>query len=245
MKNAILIFSILLLSVAINSCSDNCNATEPILEKSISEMFKEAIADAQVVNEDEIYTGLNPIIKSNQNLVWNGDYVLVVSLTKYNTSYPIGDTVITKWGETWVTVAPDLKNFFKTKVFDNDSLELLRYYQLLGLPYNSNQKYIIEFWVNPNDLFRPCPDPEITDTKAELYFPEGTDSTHIKWFNNNIIYSYYSSPIQSKYPWTRLGYTYDWANPNSKGEIGLSEYVLKTGSKIIVKSNQLAVDYNK
>ena len=34
-------------------------------------------------------------------------------------------------------------------------------------------------------------------------------------------------------PWTRLGYTYDWGNPNSK--YGLSEFIVKDGAEIEVK----------
>ncbi|CAO0820551.1 hypothetical protein DFAR_1690006 [Desulfarculales bacterium] len=33
---------------------------------------------------------------------------------------------------------------------------------------------IMEFWVNSGDLFRPSPDPEITNTVAELNFPQGS-----------------------------------------------------------------------
>jgi hypothetical protein len=36
------------------------------------------------------------------------------------------------------------------------------------------------------------------------------------------------------YPWTRLGYTYDWGNP--KSEIGLSEFVIKNGAPIKIHS---------
>jgi hypothetical protein len=35
-----------------------------------------------------------------------------------------------------------------------------------------------------------------------------------------------------RYPWTRLGYTYDWGS--SITEIGLSEFVIKKNSQIIV-----------
>jgi hypothetical protein len=36
------------------------------------------------------------------------------------------------------------------------------------------------------------------------------------------------------YPWTQLGYTYDWGNPES--EVGLSEFVIRKGSTVVIKS---------
>ena len=35
-----------------------------------------------------------------------------------------------------------------------------------------------------------------------------------------------------RFPWTRLGYTYDWGNSTS--EIGLSEFVIKNNSQVTV-----------
>jgi hypothetical protein len=45
------------------------------------------------------------------------------------------------------------------------------------------------------------------------------------------------------YPWTRLGYTYDWA-PDAK-EVGMSEYVLQTGSGIWVEQTTTAAAFFK
>ena len=44
------------------------------------------------------------------------------------------------------------------------------------------------------------------------------------WFNGNIIYSYFTSD----YPWTRLGYTYDWAEDSD--EYGLTEFLILGGT---------------
>jgi hypothetical protein len=90
-------------------------------------------------------------------------------------------------------------------------------------------------WVSPNDLFRPSPDPEISDHEAELDFPESrryvtVSQSHRKWINDLIQTSY--GP--DGYPWTRLGYTYDWGNPAD--EIGLSEFVIRSGATITVKA---------
>ena len=110
----------------------------------------------------------------------------------------------------------------------------IRLKQLLGLPPDAVKSRFVKIWVYPYDLFRPSPDPEITDLEAELTFPESkflnVSNEYIKWFNEPEAGSY----GQSGYPWTRLGYTYDWVNPDS--EVGLSEFVINKGSIIEVKT---------
>ncbi|MBU6351343.1 MAG: hypothetical protein KGS73_14490 [Chloroflexi bacterium] len=42
-----------------------------------------------------------------------------------------------------------------------------------------------------------------------------------------------STRFLERYPWTRLGYTYDWSN--SASEVGLSEFVVAAGSTVAVE----------
>jgi len=123
---------------------------------------------------------------------------------------------------------------------------------------------MLELWVAPKDLFRPCPDTEISDTVCELDFPldafhtpdlanlvratagpdYGAFMTYPNWFANQSRYAY--TPGANPYPWTRLGYTYDWGN---NSHVGLSEFVLHgrkvDGSSISVgiKSVKTTVSY--
>ena len=46
------------------------------------------------------------------------------------------------------------------------------------------------------------------------------------------------------YPWTQLGYTYDWA-PGAESEVGESEFVVRAGSEVIVESVTSQADYCK
>jgi len=196
-------------------------------------VYQSAINDAMIADEGEIYTNLTPIVESNHNLSWQGEgadkRVLMVVWTRFPSSYPVGQKVNTSWGDTWVTVYPEINNFFKNHPTADLDLRL-RVAQLLGLPPDSQNSYFVEVWVKPVDLFRPAADSEINDTTAQIEFPDSTDPAYEKWFNDNIIYSYFPK----RYPWTRLGYTYDWGNP--KSEIGLSEYVIMKDSEVIVKS---------
>ncbi len=59
------------------------------------------------------------------------------------------------------------------------------------------------------------------------YLMEGD---HAVFFANQKISSY----KVKGYPWTRLGYTYDW-NPNTT-DYGASEYVIKKNSKVEIVS---------
>ncbi|WP_394701118.1 hypothetical protein [uncultured Methanolobus sp.] len=204
----------------------------------LDQMYQAAIEDAMVAEDEEIYTELSPIIESNTELQWSevsGDkYVLVVTWTKYPESYPVDSNVSTWWGDTWVMVIPELKDFVEQNDVQNDELTL-RLEQLIGLPHDDGNEYFVEMWVRPDDLFRPTPDPEVTDTQAQLEFNENVSQEHVEWFNslNNSTYD--------EYPWTRLGYTYDWGNPDS--DIGLSEYVIQNSSTVIVSSVSTTSDY--
>ncbi len=207
---------------------------------TLQQMYQNAIEDAMIAKPVEISNNLTPIVESNSDLVWSGEAgnksVLVVTLTKYASSYPVGEEVTTSWGETWVTVVPEIQNFFQSNV-GSDANFTLRTLQLLGLPPNSSSTYFVEMWVSPQSLFRPTPDSEVTDNTAQLDFPSSTTSEYKDWFNGNIVYSYYPE----RYPWTRLGYTYDWADTAS--HVGLSEFVLKQNSTVTVQAVYTINDY--
>ena len=127
---------------------------------------------------------------------------------------------------------------------------------------------IVEMWVNQEDLYRPTPDPETSDHKAELAvqlnetinvwgldckkwaFPNpylffSTDQTYQSWFAYNAATTYYNpSTPKNTAPWTRLGYTYDWAPPAPASgpggqaggaptnHVGASEFMIKTHSNL-------------
>ena len=91
--------------------------------------------------------------------------------------------------------------------------------------------------VHPEDLFRPSPDPEVTDSVASLDFPAEVSQTHKDWIDGLMASSY----GEDGYPWTRLGYTYDWAPGAS--EIGASEFVIRSGSTVGVDSVQSLAEY--
>lgn len=206
---------------------------------TLEQRYEWAIEDAMIAKPSEISNNLTPITVNNSNLIWQGEgdnaSVLVVTWTKYANSYPVGANVSTTWGYTWVTAAPELQRFFENHVSSGQNLTL-RAAQLLGLPANTTNTYFVELWVKPQALFRPTPDNEINDTTASLTFPSTATADYKVWFNNYIITAYY--PM--KYPWTRLGYTYDW---DSSNHVGLSEFVIWQNSTVTVKSVTPTLEY--
>jgi hypothetical protein len=213
----------------------NVYAVKATGQLSLDEMYTDAIEDAMVAKPSEVYSGLTAITENNSNLIWQNGSVLVVTWTKYISSYPVNGTVSTNWGNTWVTVAPEIQTFFHDHV-SSDTNATIRAAELLGMPANTTNTYFVELWVKPQALFRPTPDNETTDNTASLAFPDNATADYKAWFNSNIITSYY--PM--KYPWTRLGYTYDWGNEN---HVGLSEFILKQNSTVTVKSVMPTAEY--
>ncbi|MEI6090569.1 MAG: hypothetical protein WCR42_08975 [bacterium] len=236
---SIIAIAIMLFSGCTDSPTDNKDTT------TLEEKYQSAIVDAMIADSNEISHSLIPVVLWNSDLYWqrfeDTTYVLALILTKYPSSYPVDQTVATSWGDTWVSVVPELHDFFKNYQFSTDSALQLRLQQLLGLPATSGSQYLVEAWVKPENLFRPAPNYAISDTVADLYFPSGINPEYIIWFNNNIITSYYPEKGKTKYPWTRLGYTYDWGNPMH--EEGLSEFVLRKNSQVIVKSVKTPREY--
>ncbi|MFT5165811.1 MAG: hypothetical protein ACI8P3_001041 [Saprospiraceae bacterium] len=215
-------------------------------DKKAAKLYQRSIEDAIYPEAKKVDTNLVPLDKQNKNLVWksiNGeDYILVVTW-KQNVSYyqKYLDSLFYNTGPypVWITAAPELLHKMK-KV--KRKYEVQRLKQLLGLPPNAVYSYFVEFWVKPEDLFRPCPDKDVLDKKCDLYFPDQTDSTHIDWINENRISRYYQHELFDQYPWTQLGYTYDW-NPKNKSHVGLSEFVIGADKNIAVAAIYTTSEY--
>jgi len=239
---------------------------------SLEDLYRQAVEDASVVEHGEIYRNLvgisSPEAKNNPELLrWkeiSGEqYVLVCTLAGgylQGKNWKSGQVAqLSKTDNLWVTAVPELKNFFKERGLiptDHDSL-LLRIKQLLGLPAGEDSRLLVEFWVRPADLFRPCPDSDPADHEAQLSYP--WKSSPFQIFNSDrLIHSYVDEDhpdvilnykqwyenlnattysAETPYPWTQLGYTYDWSDDRfNNGHIGLSEFIVIGGSKIVIEN---------
>lgn len=135
----------------------------------------------------------------------------------------------------FVTVVPQLKNICRKKNFGIHQGVSLRLEELLGLPQQSQKDYFVEAWVQPDDLIRPCRDREIADRTCGLTIGDTTlqeYKTYLGWLATG----------NAGYPFTQLGYTYDWKKRNGSHE-GLSEFLIDQKSNIVIKDYIETCDY--
>jgi hypothetical protein len=210
-----------------------------------AKLYQEAIQTAMYPAGDTPDTSLIAITPNNTRLQWknicNQNYVLVLTW-KSGKFYPDSGIYNTgSWSPIWVTTAPELKERMKKETYTDANLRLK---QLLGLPPSASYSYFYEMWVHPDDLFRPCPDKEITDGRCNVCFShkDSTDADHIKWINDTRLSRYYACGLYNQYPWTELGYTYDW-NPQNKSHIGLCEFVIRQHSRVYIKKVYTTQEY--
>jgi hypothetical protein len=183
-----------------------------------------------------------------------------------------GQECPTYWYNSWVTVVPELKNLLGSSP---SLLRLAQALGLPppNSGKTLTNTCILELYVSPANMFRPSADPEITDQEAELsfpldnfrkyddtvlvysdmscdnaYCPSCTSSgkcgmtTYRNWFAIRRTYVY---SLATPYPWTALGYTYDWGNPEAP-HIGVSEFVINAGSSgipVFIKSAKWTGEY--
>lgn len=199
-------------------------------QQTIQRAYQQAVQDAAEADPREIEP-LMPIVATNDQLVWqNIDGELHVKLVTWTSWDGYDDSVgqsTTLSRDVWTTPAPQVQQIVQDLQPTSDVLSL-RLEQLLGLPPEDGKTRWVEMWVKPADIFRPCPDAEITDATCELYFPADATPEHKAWFVNLVLSSY----GDRGYPWTRLGYTYDWGGVDT--EVGANELVVRSGASVVV-----------
>jgi hypothetical protein len=138
----------------------------------------------------------------------------------------------------WVTLVPEVRDSCLTFTGDKK----LGLEQLLGLPAGTNDTLMVELTVRAADVFRPVTDPRITTTYpcgdtiqagCGTKFPGGVSPGHLEWMARTFADHWM---IPGGYPWTRLGYTYNW-RPGAP-RYGASEYVIRKEAWVLVESVQ-------
>ncbi len=203
--------------------------------------YKDALIDSVTTETDEITDNLTIIDspQANPNLYWDKQgRVLVVTFAEtpnFNLS-----------NEIWVTVAPKLKFFCTTYKSQNPNIQTAqlnqRIEQKLGIIPESGKTYIVELWVDPTHLKRPTIQADTKNVEISnpdsLNLSDSQENTFLQWLYNEQLKNRKalqdklnlpaSQLVKSEYPWTGLGYTFDWASkldPCIK-EFGLSEFVI-------------------
>lgn len=201
--------------------------------------YTAAISDALDPRQSEVVQNLIPIVPENEYLHWREidgvAQVRMVTLTGSPQYYQssVGGDYDTGSHYLWATAVPEVQELCGQF---SDAERLMRLRQLLGLTPDAVITDFVELWVQPQDLFRPAADSEITDRTAGLVMPADVPDWYRTWFNQLRAVQYFHSwdPDHQAYPWTMLGYTYDWGGDEASGHQGASEFVIRAGATVQV-----------
>ncbi|MFI3141596.1 MAG: hypothetical protein R3Y27_04720 [Clostridia bacterium] len=218
------VLSLMIVAALVFLCG--CSAESEVIE--VEAQYEAAVVDAMLAEESEVYD-LVVLDAESDMVTFNDDNeVLLVTWNKYPDSYPEGEVVELVYGSIWVFTDKEILAWYEETEGEISDYQL-RLNQLIGLPADDDNTHFTAMWVDIDDVIRPAyfTDAESSEMDIENYDMESDFET---WFNSNIISSYYS---EYQYPWTRLGYTYDWCADSD--EYGLTEFLVKENSQVTVE----------
>jgi hypothetical protein len=197
-------------------------------ERRLVQRFNAAIADAAVYRHRNLRR-LRPLAFDPAS-----GTASVSTLT--SDRYRLGSTRLAE--DVWVTGAGEVQR--RCRCHKRLGMFLR---QLLGLHPNSPIRHFVTFSVARADVFRPAVDPDTTTrwpcrnpraASCGQAFPAGTPVSHLIWMANEMATAWeVTTPLaRDGYPWTRLGYTYNW-RPGAD-RYGASEYVVRAGATVRV-----------
>ncbi len=224
----------------------------PVGPESIADPLLVAYAagleDARDALPSEVVDTLLPLTPETEGLRWDVEGRLLVQTwtrssyyadPSYTAGYSFG-----LYGETWLTTGHELSDACAGL---SGADAALRLEQLLGLPPDGGRDVFLQVWIDPSALFRPCADPSITATTCPVAAPlvAGSedsvswscgqeDDEHTRWLCDTWVNRYSPSQPLQRYPWTALGYTYDWGRPGDP--VGASEFVAPGGTTVVFEA---------
>ena len=210
-------------------CFSGCKKESP---KTSEELYRDAVTDAAFADEDEIMP-LVSLTESDPMTTWQDGKVLLLTWHNYPDSYPEGENVTIQWGPVWTFTDKEIASHGKEL---GDDLEM-RLKQLIAFAPDSEHSTVTGFWVDPKNVKRPAyqSDPTVGDMTTD--FGESVDEEFKAWFDDNILWSYY----YGDFPWTRLGYTYDWADNGT--EYGMTEFIVESGTEVKVEFTETTDEF--
>jgi hypothetical protein len=265
---------LVLILALLGGCAAPRQATVPRDAQQLEAMYEVAVTAAKYPDASKISQALVPLVPDTPGLRWNEDgQVLMVTWTQA-AYFPLGDgsseyrpgKIFPLYGDTWFTAVPFGRDFCRAN--QGPSL-VLRLEQALGLPPGTGKDAFVEVWVDPGHLFRPCPDPEVTDRECQVRIPlvghgptpgenqppwycpvplpapdqavlqqagafVTVSQAHLNWMCTNWTNTYVNAANDAawqSYPWTALGYTFDWGRTGDP--VGQSEFVALGGTSVM------------
>lgn len=198
--------------------------------KTTEKLYLSAVEDAKQAEENEILP-LVTLTPDSDMVTWNDDgtKVLLLSWHKYPDSYIAGESFTCTYGEIWTFTDKEILSWYDENSEEITDFEL-RLEQLIGLPAGAEYTHVSAFWVDLDEVIRPAYQTDVTKQMTANLLDGSSLGEYKEWFDGNAEYSYSD---ETPYPWTRLGYTYDWAD-NGR-EYGLSEFLILADSVIEVE----------
>lgn len=204
-------------------------------EKSPQELYEEAVRDAVFAEESEIKP-LVTLTKDDPLVTWDEQgRVLLCTWHNYPDSYPKGEKVTIEWGPVWTFTDKEIAGYADELKAAEDPVMRLR--QLISFAPDSEHSTVTGFWVDPSKVLRPAYQSDPADDNMTTSFGENVDEKFQTWFDKNTLSSYF----YGSYPWTRLGYTYDWADNGT--EYGLSEFIVDSGAEVEVEFTETTEEF--
>lgn len=227
-------FALLLLM----ACQGSQQLGKDDISPATSDNYEKALKRSLRPKAKMIYRKLHPISKDNSVFNWDAEgRVLLAGLSSWNAYNDQAGNRIAMGNDFWVVPAKRLRQYVEAQRqvgrFSTDRL-----LQKMGKAPSSKTFWVLEVWVAPEELFRPCPDAGIEDAQCQLDFPTDATAEHKKWFAEQ----------QEKFKdkqllWSRLGYTYDWGKPQAP--FGFSEYVVRQRAEMKLETVTALEEYNK
>jgi hypothetical protein len=191
------------------------------------------IRESAVVDPNLPTKPLTPLLTDRVRLVtWNPRSDDMAPGASHVFPYPI-----------WATVDGELRKFCQgysaAQRPSPDDLQV-RLEQLLGLhPGDGTGRFLITFEVDRANVIRPCPDPGTDTTACRSTFDRAglaaaldRDPFAARFLLDQMLLSY---KLPDGYPFTRRGFTYDWAPAaGADGHDGLSEYVTRNATTVTI-----------
>lgn len=210
----------------------------PTPQHSSEYVYAQAVKDSVTIEPEEILPVLK-LTKDNELVTFNDkNEVLLVTWNKYPDSYLSGQQVTLKYGVVWTFTDQEIALWYKNNKNGVTDWEL-RFKQLIGLPVDSQYTHFTAMWVPLDKIKRPAYSWDISNDVTLVKFGENTNEKFSQWFDANIIDSYF----EGAYPWTRLGYTYDWKEDDI--EYGLSEFLVEKDTTATVAFTYSTQDFIK
>jgi hypothetical protein len=230
-------------SAAITTCPDSAPDDDPLLAA-----YQRGLAIAQYPTPERVSDRLLVLEPGNAALTWDDAGRLLVttwtrskyySAPEYQPGYEFA-----LYGESWFTTGTQVQDVCSSSGLGGEDLDL-RLEQLIGLPPGMGYDAFLQVWIDPGALFRPCAEPSVTASSCPVAAPLQSNSpdqvgwdcaappdAHSQWLCNGWVLRYGDSDPTQRYPWTALGYTYDWSPDNPTGE-GPSEFVAPAQTPVV------------